>query len=77
MDTLVRLEKICFPEPWTRAGLEEELSCPTAVFIVAEQRGEISGFAGMHCACGECYVDQVAVFPEFRRHGVGTPLYSL
>ena len=76
LDTLVRLEQTCFSEPWTRAGLEEELRNPAAVFAVAECGGETVGYAGMHCVCGECYVDNVAVFPEFRRKGVASALLS-
>lgn len=76
LDTLVRLEQACFSEPWTRAGLAEELENPAAVFAAAELGGETVGYAGMHCVCGECYVDNVAVFPEFRRKGVATALLS-
>lgn len=76
LDALVRLEQVCFSEPWTRAGLAEELENPTAVFAAAESDGETVGYAGMHCVCGECYVDNVAVFPEFRQKGVATALLS-
>ncbi len=74
LDDLAALERICFAEPWTRAGLAAELSSKTAVFLVAELSGETAGYAGMHCVCGECYVDNVAVFPRFRRQGVGRAL---
>ena len=74
LDSLARLEKICFSTPWTRAGLEAELLFPPAVFIVAHIGENVAGYAGMHCACGECYVDNVAVYPEFRRQGVGEAL---
>ena len=76
LDTLVRLEQVCFSEPWTRAGLAEEIGNPAAVFAAAECGGETVGYAGMHCVCGECYVDNVAVFPEFRRKGVASALLS-
>jgi [ribosomal protein S18]-alanine N-acetyltransferase len=76
LDALVRLEQACFSEPWTRTGLAEEIGNPAAVFAVAEYGGETVGYAGMHCVCGECYVDNVAVFPEFRRKGAATALLS-
>lgn len=76
LNALVRLERACFSEPWTRAGLAEELRNPTAVFAVAECGGETVGYAGMHCVCGECYVDNVAVFPGFRRKGAAAALLS-
>ena len=74
LDELARLEKLCFSEPWTREGLAAELTSGTAVFLAAELGGRIAGYAGMHCVCGECYVDNVAVFPELRRAGVGRAL---
>lgn len=74
LDDLAELERLCFAEPWTRAGLAAELSSGTAVFLVAERGGETAGYAGMHCVCGECYVDNIAVFPRFRRGGVGRAL---
>lgn len=74
LDALAELERLCFAEPWTRAGLAAELSSGTAVFLVAERGGETAGYAGMHCVCGECYVDNIAVFPRFRRGGVGRAL---
>jgi ribosomal-protein-alanine N-acetyltransferase len=74
LDALAELERICFAEPWTRGGLEAELSSGTAVFLVAECGSETAGYGGMHCVCGECYVDNIAVFPKFRRRGVGRML---
>lgn len=71
---LSELERLCFSEPWTEAGLRAELSEPAAVFLAAELCGETAGYAGMHCVCGECYVDNIAVFPSFRRRGVGRAL---
>lgn len=74
LDDLAKLEQLCFAEPWTREGLAAELSSDTAVFLVAEYAGETAGYAGMHCVCGECYVDNIAVFPKFRRKGIGRAL---
>jgi len=75
LDSLAELEKICFSTPWTRGGLEAELSCPSAVFIVAHSAGgAAAGYAGMHCAAGECYVDNVAVLPQLRGNGIGEAL---
>ncbi|MFU0831892.1 MAG: [Ribosomal protein S18]-alanine N-acetyltransferase [Oscillospiraceae bacterium] len=74
LEDLVKLEQLCFSEPWTREGLAAELSSDTAVFLVAESDGKTAGYAGMHCVCGECYVDNIAVFPKFRRRGIGRAL---
>lgn len=74
LDALAELERVCFSEPWSRAGLEAELTDPVSVFSVAEIDSETAGYAGMHCISGECYVDNVAVFPRFRGRGVGLAL---
>ncbi len=74
LDDLAELEKLCFSDPWTREGLEAELISDTACFAVAEQDGRAVGCAGMHCVCGECYIDKVAVHPDFRRQGIAREL---
>lgn len=78
LDALAELEKICFSQPWSRDGLAEELENPLACFAVAqiERDGDshVIGYAGMHCVVGECYITNVAVFPDYRRQGVAAAL---
>lgn len=71
---LAELEQICFSRPWSRKALEEEIQNPDACFFTAVERKAVLGYGGMHCACGECYVDNIAVIPERRREGIGTAL---
>ncbi len=72
---LARLEQLCFSEPWSEAGLAAELDNPNAFFRVAEGAdGQVLGYVGMHCVAGECYIDNVAVFPQARGRGVATAL---
>lgn len=73
---LTELESLCFSRPWSRAALEEELENPSAVFLVALEQEQVLGYAGMHCAWGECYVDNVAVFPGSRRQGAASALLA-
>ena len=40
------------------------------------QQDEVLGYGGMHTVLGESYVDNIAVFPEFRGHGVGRTLMA-
>lgn len=74
MDALAELERVCFSQPWSREGLRTELTNPAARFLVAEIAGKTAGYGGMHCAVGEYYIDNIAVFPEFRGRGVGRAL---
>ena len=73
---LAELEKLCFSEPWSEKGLTEEIDNPAACFLVAMQQDEVLGYGGMHTVLGESYVDNIAVFPEFRGHGVGRTLMA-
>ena len=68
---LAELEKLCFSEPWSEKSLTEEIDNPAACFLVAMQQDEVLGYGGMHTVLGESYVDNIAVFPEFRGYGSG------
>lgn len=76
LDELARLETECFSQPWSRQALGEEIENPQAYFVVAQEGGRVLGYAGMHFACGEFAVDNVAVFPACRRQGAGQALVA-
>ena len=68
---LAELEKLCFSEPWSENALLEEIDNPAAYFIAAVDGNEVLGYGGMHTVFGENYIDNIAVFPEYRGRGVG------
>lgn len=70
------LESLCFARPWSEQALAEELENESACFLVAEDNSDVLGYCGMHHACGECYIDNVAVFPNHRRKGVAAALLT-
>lgn len=71
---LAQLERLCFSQPWSENSLSSELTNKLSFFLVAQQCENIAGYAGMQCIVGECYMYNVAVFPEYRGRGVGTKL---
>lgn len=71
---LVELEKECFSDPWSEKALEEELSNPNAVFVVALKNEEVAGYVGMLHILDEGDICNVAVFEKFRRNGIATAL---
>lgn len=71
IETLARLETLCFSVPWSARGLAAELLNPLAVFFVAEQQKQVLGYCGMHQIHNEASITNVAVFPAHRRKGVG------
>lgn len=68
------LEKECFSEPWSEDGLTSELTNEQARFFVCEEEGKVLGYMGMHIILDECYIANVAVFPDCRRRGIGERL---
>lgn len=70
------LERVCFGDPWSRDAFLEELHNPAAHFLVAEQGGELAGYAGMSHVLDEGYVFNIAVAPPFRRQGAARALLS-
>jgi ribosomal-protein-alanine N-acetyltransferase len=74
---IAALEEQCFSTPWSAAALAEELDNPHAVFRVAtDADGQVLGYAGMHHAGDEGYIDNVAVDPAARRQGVARTLMA-
>ncbi len=78
IDQIAQLERDCFSTPWTQAMLEEALFNPQTSFIVAEDgEGNILGYAGLHAVLDEGYIDNIAVHPDARRHGVASALLDV
>ena len=71
IEAVARLEKLCFSSPWSEKSLMDEIGSSGAVFLVAVDRGKLLGYGGMHIPCGDCYIDNIAVFPEERGKGIG------
>ena len=70
---IAALERDCFSDPWSETLLEDALFNPQASFIAAEDdEGHILGYAGLHAVLDEGYIDNIAVTPDARRHGVAS-----
>ena len=68
------IEKICFANPWSRADLERQLNLDTSHFVVATVDEKVVGYMGLQVFCGEGYVTNIAVLPEYRRQGIAKML---
>ena len=73
---LAALERACFSDPWSEAGLSEELDNPHAVFRVAVEGDTVLGYVGMHHLLDEGFITNVAVAPAARRRGVARALLA-
>ena len=75
---ILALEQARFSTPWTETMLTDALFDPQASFIVAEdEEGNVLGYAGLHVVVDEGYIDNIAVEPDARRHGVASALLDV
>lgn len=75
---IAQIERQCFSMPWSESALEEELFNPQASFIVAQRAdGAVLGYAGLHVAADEGYIDNIAVRSDYRRQGIADDLLDV
>ena len=78
LDQVAELERICFPDPWSRNMLAEELDNALSAFLVAlDDRDHVVGYAGVQVILDEGYITNVAVRPECRRQGIAGKLLQV
>lgn len=70
---IARLEKICFSCSWSEETLLDAYKNGTK-FFVATLSEKVLGYIGISVILDEGYITNVAVFPEYRRQGVGKAL---
>lgn len=68
------LEKQCFSVPWSENALKAELEKENARFFVSITKNEVSGYIGANNVLGEVYVNNIAVFYNYREFGIGESL---
>jgi ribosomal-protein-alanine N-acetyltransferase len=72
LDGVMSVEFDSFSTPWSRSAFEEELTKNRlARYLVAEEDGNIIGYAGTWLVINEAHVTNVAVSGKRRREGIG------
>ena len=76
IDGVLNIEQTCFSHPWSREDLEAQLGLDTSHFLVAMLDKKTVGYMGLQVFCGDGYVTNVAVLPEYRRQGIAEMLIN-
>ena len=73
-EAIAKIERQCFSKPWSKEGIEAELSNDKAHFFTAKKLGSVCGYIGMHIILDECYIANVAVSPKWQKSHIGSAL---
>ena len=76
LPALLRLETLCFSDPWSEEGLASQLHAESGETVVALLDGNAVGYLAMTLIPPEAEVCRVAVDPICRRMGIGRRLLS-
>lgn len=68
------LETRCFSDPWSIHSIQREVSNPLSLWLVAVDGDAVAGYIGSQTVLGEADIMNVAVSPDYRRHGIGEQL---
>ena len=72
-DAIYEIERLCFPDPWSREAIRSEMTENSrAFYVVAEIEGEVIGYAGLWWIEDEGHITNVAVKPGFRNRRIGS-----
>ena len=71
---VAELEKICFSDPWSENSVASELKNKLALWLVAEDEGQVAGYIGSQTCGDESDMMNVAVHPDFRRRRIAEAL---
>ncbi|HHL39176.1 MAG TPA: ribosomal-protein-alanine N-acetyltransferase [Deltaproteobacteria bacterium] len=78
LDDVLRIERLSFTTPWSRALFENELKNPVSCGMVAKVGGPgaecVAAYIVFWVVHGEAHILNIAVHPDFRRRGLGSRL---
>ena len=76
LEEVLGIERLSFPEPWTRGMFEREISLPISHFFVANLEKKIVGYSGYWQVEDEAHLINLAVHPDFRCRGLGRQILN-
>lgn len=76
LQQVMTIENENFSVPWTETGFFSFLIRQDAIFLIAEEDGEILGYCGVLTALDEGDITNVAVKKDRQRSGIGKKLIT-
>lgn len=73
---IAAIERACFSDPWTAAGIAETIQYGTARAFVAVDSGRVAGYVMARISGEEAEILNLAVLPEDRRRGLARQLLT-
>lgn len=74
IENVIAIERVSFQFPWSVRFFLEELQVECARSVLAEMEGRIVGYVLFWLLSEDVDIHNIAVHPEFRRHGIGRGL---
>lgn len=71
---VAQLEKLCFADPWSEMSIESELKSIWSYWVVAVENEQVVGYVGSQSSIDETDIMNIAVHPDWRRHGIAESL---
>jgi ribosomal-protein-alanine acetyltransferase len=73
---IAAIERACFSDPWTAAGIAETVQFGTARALVAVDSGRVAGYVMARISGEEAEILNLAVLPDDRRRGLARQLLA-
>jgi ribosomal-protein-alanine N-acetyltransferase len=76
LDGVLAVESASFTNPWTREMYAWELQNRSVchIYVVRTPEHRVAGFCAFWLVFDEIHINNVAILPELRGHGIGTAL---
>jgi ribosomal-protein-alanine N-acetyltransferase len=74
LDAVYNLETELFPNPWPKSFFQNDLMSGDSVGLVAENAGQLIGYAMATFTGDGFHVTNIAIAKEHQRHGLGAEL---
>ncbi len=76
VDAVHAIEAATFPRPWSRMAFAQEVGMDRRVWLVADEEGEVLGYAGAALVMDEAHIMNLAVRSDVRHRGLGCALLA-